>query len=976
MTQFHHKVQEEKSYRRAIFLAVSLALAGHQGKGQTQQQGRASGAKGGGRRGMGSLPSPAYSPSLALPSSDISRPESSPPTTSFFDEAFWPAREFPSQVSARGGERDVSNEWQSPLPGRQRLRPGSGSGSPPSPPRSPPAETVPSQLLGGRAGTNAHLLNGDSPQDGNDILLALPAAESPQSPMSFGSTASYHTARRASAVAQLQSLLSPEWPVKSKLQSMPEQQRKKADSPPKTPGSKSSSRSKASKTSTTSKISNASSVAYFLRNRSDMRLFHKKSMPIAHTKKRPPKPTRVTMPLRSPSYYKPRVILDTLESKTAPPADPAEQRATPLTASEFIKVAGPSTLKLQAPSPRSDPPAITKPIRQMRSSDHAHSSDSTLHLTPPQIHPLTKRATWTGKQITTDGTTAPTSRPAMLRFSSTKRPALEARGSTKPSTMRPKHISLPGPVLVTAEALPEGKHYHDITPPEADPKSPFRAPLRHGDHYFRTFGNNTVYMKSFTPTMITTTPQKQQSSGSTTPLALPPSAEHMPSDHNTADQRKRKRSSIFNVFRRTAVNDGVIEGPRSNKAGVWPPQSPPTPLISISPPFESVKRRRSELTSSEMSLPPYFARPARSPSSSLATLSPVSPMTVPASPGPRRAFAARRSWSQRSSGDSPVSPGTQPRLRRPRLRHQATLADIVDADMPAVTAHGDVSPVVSPKSGAGMQSQIKSPKSEADLQAAPRGPGAIQWQSTAEKHVSTLPAEPLEVDMQDKRGSTFKQFFKDLHHSTSAGKLDMDAESPRAPTVGRRISLLPHSSMATLLARGSKPSLDKLKLKSSQGTISSSKRTERWERPELRVTNFYQTPYSQRVANNRRAELTHINALVEEALHDDEEDDTIMGFELNVPDHLPSSPLCPLSPKHKSGGKAICPMHGRKKKVRTAAGTRSRASVAPRLGPRIVYEGAVERTESGQSIVRIQEAGDGGKSPERLGSSHEAWYMC
>jgi len=28
MSQFHHKVQEEKSYRRAIFLAVSLALAG------------------------------------------------------------------------------------------------------------------------------------------------------------------------------------------------------------------------------------------------------------------------------------------------------------------------------------------------------------------------------------------------------------------------------------------------------------------------------------------------------------------------------------------------------------------------------------------------------------------------------------------------------------------------------------------------------------------------------------------------------------------------------------------------------------------------------------------------------------------------------------------------------------------------------------------------------------------------------------
>jgi hypothetical protein len=36
-------------------------------------------------------------------------------------------------------------------------------------------------------------------------------------------------------------------------------------------------------------------------------------------------------------------------------------------------------------------------------------------------------------------------------------------------------------------------------------------------------------------------------------------------------------------------------------------------------------------------------------------------------------------------------------------------------------------------------------------------------------------------------------------------------------------------------------------------------------------------------------------------------------FRLNVPDHLPSSPLCPRNPKHPSGGKGICVYHGRKK---------------------------------------------------------------
>jgi hypothetical protein len=36
-------------------------------------------------------------------------------------------------------------------------------------------------------------------------------------------------------------------------------------------------------------------------------------------------------------------------------------------------------------------------------------------------------------------------------------------------------------------------------------------------------------------------------------------------------------------------------------------------------------------------------------------------------------------------------------------------------------------------------------------------------------------------------------------------------------------------------------------------------------------------------------------------------------FEWDVPEHLPSSPLCPLHPKHPSGGKGICVYHGRRK---------------------------------------------------------------
>ncbi|KAL8649762.1 MAG: hypothetical protein Q9210_004211 [Variospora velana] len=52
-------------------------------------------------------------------------------------------------------------------------------------------------------------------------------------------------------------------------------------------------------------------------------------------------------------------------------------------------------------------------------------------------------------------------------------------------------------------------------------------------------------------------------------------------------------------------------------------------------------------------------------------------------------------------------------------------------------------------------------------------------------------------------------------------------------------------------------------------------------------------------------EWFRIKAAVDEVR--EERDD----FELNVPEHLPSSPLCPRHPKHKSGGKGVCVYHGR-----------------------------------------------------------------
>lgn len=40
---------------------------------------------------------------------------------------------------------------------------------------------------------------------------------------------------------------------------------------------------------------------------------------------------------------------------------------------------------------------------------------------------------------------------------------------------------------------------------------------------------------------------------------------------------------------------------------------------------------------------------------------------------------------------------------------------------------------------------------------------------------------------------------------------------------------------------------------------------------------------------------------------------TAAEFVLSLPEHLPNSPLCPMHPKHRSGGKGVCVYHRRRK---------------------------------------------------------------
>ncbi|KAH9887164.1 hypothetical protein F4778DRAFT_786461 [Xylariomycetidae sp. FL2044] len=56
------------------------------------------------------------------------------------------------------------------------------------------------------------------------------------------------------------------------------------------------------------------------------------------------------------------------------------------------------------------------------------------------------------------------------------------------------------------------------------------------------------------------------------------------------------------------------------------------------------------------------------------------------------------------------------------------------------------------------------------------------------------------------------------------------------------------------------------------------------------------------------------------------------AFEFDLPEHLPSSPMCPANKRHKSGGTGVCVYHGRRKKSIGSAATASTTTTAAAAG--------------------------------------------
>ena len=650
--------------------------------------------------------------------------------------------------------------------------------------------------------------------------------------------------------------------------------------------------------SPSSQKSTVSSFAYLLRDRrNDMRLLKKKSKPSQHLQKNTGSEKQRPTIRRSSSSYKPKVIEDTAISQpvvASPSIPPALSDPRPMT-------------------PKSSPPPT--PFRRSRSS--LLPREPALFISVPRPLPILQLP-----QRPHFGPLGDLAQPEpkSLRISIETPP----RSDSRTRALSPvHHIPTPyhhqhGHVRPSTDPTSNSRFRFD-DPPEAEPRTPFDTQDRHGDHYFRTFGVDTMYQKEPSPPRIEAHPNERK------PISPPLSPGprqfvlRTVKDPSVSSRNDHRPSSLFGKRRSAAISDPISEASTSRSGKTTPSSAKATPDIVVSSPMMSKSRRSS-----------YFARAAHRKQSSEATPGSLkSGLSIHwedvAANGKRPSH--KREWSDSLSPLSSPTLSTRPKLKR--VREEMDVSKTTTRQLP----EDSIAPVVPSGPVAGSQPEYRSSSGEEYYKASLTGPNALNFLPSETKRVDTPPMK--------KKPGGFKGFFFDIR-SMPDEPPSADAETPEAAVTTRRRPIIPKGSFHSLISKLSKP---KLKHKPSH----LSEEEQEFTLDPLKFTDFQQTPFSQRYGDARRAKMSQARTYMEEALKaDDNDDDEYMfQFEFNVPDHLPNSPLRPLNAKHKSGGKAICPIHGRKKmSVAPKANMREtremREGNAVKREPKIVYESGAQ----------------------------------
>lgn len=670
--------------------------------------------------------------------------------------------------TGRSRDRRPSNTSQD-----SRVRSGAGSGKIRAPRWESSTEEVSLQLVGGHTGPDMNSVESSSqdlsckePTLTNGKPIVWTAAFSDPTHVESG-PARYDDER--TPTAQATSLFNP----------------KPFGAPsPQTPSSSSSARSSA-----------ASSFAYQLRRRVDVRLLRKRFKPVQHTKKQSSMKGKTSPPLRSPTFGIPKVVADSRNETVISPLDDSNYNSLQAFLDKTSKVAV-TSLKLPPPKQLRKTPSRTSSENKTESPPNSRSSS------PHRVQPKNVKTRRPGilraspSRDVTGRSSSPQARPKARPFQRTS-----SRESPASSFHAASHKKQASSSSRTTPVSPLAAGPLPTTPGSNHTGKSETNPFQTDDSYFSTLRTKMTSRQGFTPTLSPTKPEQSLPSSVELPRSLQNESqqETWPGMSSDAVAKRQKRGSIFSVFglpvpAKAAESTLPVETDK-------PSQDRPTvPALATWPKISTdVGKAQWRPLSEDPSIPPYFARRKRTNTISAILLSPEqSSGSTRATQDDGSSNAHGSYFLENSDAIGPLSPFTPlPPLREDYDRTRRVSIEIPGT--PGIHHYPLDTPEQSPSVDRAKPSPVMQPiTSTAESMPIPGSFPARRFTFHLPSSTDEEPPDPPPaITSTGKRSSVFQEITSELRGTPNRRKSSSRGDRPARLLQRRRSAITPIARQAT-----------------------------------------------------------------------------------------------------------------------------------------------------------------------------------
>ena len=553
---------------------------------------------------------------------------------------------------------------------------------------------------------------------------------------------------------------------------------------PQTPSSSSSARSSA-----------ASSFAYQLRRRVDVRLLRKRYKPVQHNKKHNSTKAKTSPPLRSPTFGIPKVVADSRNETVVSPLDDSNYNSLQAFLDKTSKVAV-TSLKLPPPKQLRKTPSRTSSENKTESPPNSRSSS------PHRVQQKNVKTRRPGilrsspSRDVTGRSSSPQAHPKARPFQRTS-----SRESPTTSFYAASHKKQTSSSSRTTPVSPLAAGPLPTTPGSNHTGKSETNPFQTDDSYFSILRTKMTSRQGFTPTLSPTKPEQSLPS----PVELPRSLQHeaqqetWPGMSNEAIAKRQKRGSIFSVFG-LPVPAKAAEPNLPEKMDTHSQDRPTVPALATWPKISTdVGKAQWRRMSEDQSIPQYFNRRKRTNTISAILPSPEQSFgstRVTQDVGPSNAHESY--FQEQSDAISPLSPFTPlPPLREDYDRSRRVSIEIPGT--PGIHHHPLDTPEPSPLIGRAKSSGVSIvPPITMTAESMPI-PGSFP----ARRFTFHLPSSTEEEEPPPttasirKRSSVFQDITSELIGTPNRRKSSSKGERPVRLLQRRRSAITPIARQAT-----------------------------------------------------------------------------------------------------------------------------------------------------------------------------------